>query len=46
MNKREKLLQAWVEGRFALGWRGWVAMKILNPVLNEVLARELSGIPL
>ena len=38
--KRKKLLIAWIDGIYDLGWRGWLAMKILNPVLNEILAKE------
>ena len=31
---------AWVEGRYALGWRGWLAEKLLSPIVNEVLLEE------
>lgn len=37
---RQEMLVAWVEGRYALGWRGHVAMWLLNPILNEMLCVE------
>jgi hypothetical protein len=39
MDKTE-LLVAWAEGRHALGWRGWVARRLLEPVLNAEIANN------
>ncbi len=37
--KRRALLMRWVEGTYALGWRGWLAEKLLRPVVNEILVK-------
>lgn len=37
---RNELLIAWIEGSYMLGWRGYFAEKLLNPVINEVLVIE------
>jgi len=38
--KIKDLLQMWIEDRYALGWRGTLAMWILKPVINEILVKE------
>lgn len=37
-----ELLLAWWDGEYALGWRGWLAMKLLRPVLNEEIVKILD----
>lgn len=35
MYHKDDILMLWVKGYYALGWRGWVAMKLLDPALNK-----------
>jgi len=37
---RKEMLIGWIEGRYALGWRGHLATWLLNPVLDEMLCKE------
>lgn len=37
---RKELLVMWIEGRYALGWRGYFAEMLLTPVINEILVKE------
>ena len=37
MNKQEQLITEWWNGYYALGWRGWLAKKLLKPVIKEIL---------
>ena len=42
MEKKEKVvLEMWWEGRYALGWRGALARKLLAPVVKSCAARDV-----
>ncbi len=36
----KEILIAWAEGRYALGWRGRLAMWLLIPVLRDEFCKE------